>query len=838
MPNAFKITSAVLLLSCISTTGAAVLTPASIAKKASASVPYSRQTLARQLGWVDAPGSCSLCEGYYQEPLLDFSQLGLITDNDSQIAADQVSISQQGRSVLRGNVVVKRPGKQLEASQASFTRDQKTGKISTIHLRDHVRIREPGKLLIAKRASINLDKNTAKIHHAIYRLARSNQQQKEGSLTQLYGTNVWGQASLMAQLAAHVYELQDATYTSCPPTRSGWKVKAKKARLDNNKQRIYMHHGVFTLYDVPVFYLPYISLSTDDKRATGFLFPTASYSSKLGASFGIPFYWNMAPNYDMTLFANYYTKRGVLLQDEFRYLNAFSTTQITASILPADRSFRAFRAGNPSIESWGNNRAMLSIHNRTSISPALSALISYDGVSDDYYFQDLRDNTSISTQQQLLQQMRLDYNTTHWQMIGNIQRYQTLHPIGQTAVADVYGRLPQLIINANYPRLWHGFDVRMNSEFVNFVWPGNPLNRISGLRLHLQPQISRPVIRPYGHFTPTVKLDLTQYNLIHQLPGFANNPNRVLPMISVDMGLVAQRKTQIWGKNYWQTLEPRAYYLYVPYENQDGLPLFDTGINIFTFNQLFRDNRFSGGDRVGDANQMTLALTSRWLDATSGAEKLRVSLGDIVYFRDRNVGFCTGVNCSNFTNGSALRYTSPSYRFSPIVGEAVFHLTPYWSTVGSLSYDPIDTRPNNASVNLHFQSDNSHILNISYNYQRSILKTNADGTNGLESTHLIGTSGVWPITKHWSLLGTWSYNLAYNHSQTTYFGTQYNSCCWAFRALGGRTLESVSNTFNPTYSTGVYFQILLKGLGAFAPSNPSDLLTREIPGYHDLFKDL
>jgi len=791
---------------------------------------------AKALGWVFDPNPNNLCGGYYREPLLDFSKYGLIKKYDSHINADRVSFSPAGRSYLIGHVMVKQPNKQMQADKASFTRDAKRKQITTIELTGNIRVREPGKLLLAKKAKYNLIAKTGELEHVHYRLARSDKRSEKQGIAELFGVNAWGNASHIKQLSADVFELYDTTYSACPPIRNDWQLSAKKIHIDQATHRGSSYNTILRIKNVPVAYFPYFNFALDDKRSSGFLIPTISYTSKEGIDLTIPYYWNIAPNMDMTFSPEILTMRGVLFGVELRQLSRYTNNYFHGTFMPADRKFKKFRRQNPGIDSIGDNRGSIYVEQTTAINPRLKAHVHFDLVSDDYYLQDFHNDLATTTDRQLLQQADLQYQGVNTNFVGRLQNYQTLHPANQQAVSDVYGRLPQFLLDSYYPSVFAGTDFGIHAEFVNFNWPGNLAQIVDGVRTTITPTAKLPLERAYGYLTPTLTVNARQYFLSHQMAGVNNRFYRTLPIVSVDAGLYFDRFFQFRGKPQQLTLEPRAFYLYVPFENQDLLPLFDSGINTFTYAQLFRTNRFSGGDRVGDANQVALALTSRWIEQASGVEKLRFGIGTLLYFQNRKVAYCTGINCSNTSAG--LHYTSPTATTSPIASELAFQIARNWSGSAELAWDPQLEQTNSASVNLHYQNNAQHILNFSYQYQRAIIRTDSVGSNSIETGHTIGASAVWPANKHWSFLGTWSYNLAYNHSQTYYLGTQYDSCCWAFRLVGGRTLRSVSNTFNPAYSTGIYFQILLKGLGTIAARDPGKMLASEIPGYRDIFREL
>ena len=312
--------------------------------------------------------------------------------------------------------------------------------------------------------------------------------------------------------------------------------------------------------------------------------------------------------------------------------------------IPDDRGFNKFkqeaRAKYPNnsalskLEKSSNNRAFFSWKNKTEFNKYLSSDLNLNYVSDDYYFRDFSDAPSDINNNQLLDRADLDFHNDHWRFLTRLQAFQTLHMVTDINDAvDQYARLPELDLIGNYPNQKFDLDYNLNSQFVNFEHvndfiSGKPV--VDGGRLHVAPSVSMPLKWAGAYLTPQLIYDMSFYNLQHQAEGRDAAIERYLPLFNVDGGLLFERALHFFGHDYTQTLEPRIFYLFVPRHNQDDIPLFDSYLSPFDFGSLFRINRFSGYDRVGDANQLTVALTSRFMDATSGEQKLRFSIGEII----------------------------------------------------------------------------------------------------------------------------------------------------------------------------------------------------------------
>ena len=789
--------------------------------------------IANALGWEIDPIVCPLCGGYYREPLLDFSSLGLIAPHDTLVNADDVSFSPDGRSILRGHVIVKQPNEQLTADQAIIYRHAKTGKITKIILRGNVSVRRSGQLLIGQRATLYPEDQQVTINTAFYRLARDDKHHIHGTIKQWYGINGWGEASQINQQRKGVYEFRHVTYGTCPPTvKTAWRIHAERLLYDQNTGHGKAYDATVKLGNLPLLWLPYLPFSTNNQRKSGFLMPVIGMSKRTGVDLTLPYYFNLAPNYDFTFYPRFLFDRGVMLGGEFRYLTQQSHGQLSGDIIPFDSKFKNERLADPSLDADHNFRGAFSVQDHTQFDPHWASWLDVTGVSDDNYFKDFSTNIFASSDRQLLQEGGVSYDDLHWHFRGLVQHYQTLQPSGLDPVNDVYSRLPTLSLLGDFPQLGPHTAIHLYNEYSYFDWPKG--NKPNGQRILFTPDLSLPFTDDWGFFTPGITFNFSDYQIHKQFTGFDSDITRSLPMLHIDTGLYFDREFSWLHNTYKQTLEPRLYYLWVPNENQTEIPLFDTGLYTFDFAQLFRPNRFSGYDRIGDANQLSAAVTSSILDQHTGAQLVSAGLGEQFYFRDRHVGYCDGLDCQNPAN--VINYTDPTVPFSPLVSFLKWQINPHFSLQGNDAWDFENGNTNNASINFQYLAPDNHILNLNYSFQRTSLAFNPDGTAKAERLQQIGISYAIPINQHWSTMGFWSYNLAFNHAQTYYFGAQYDSCCWALRVLGGRTLISDTNENNPEFNNGIYLQVIFKGLATINKSQAGQLLSTNIPGFIDSFK--
>lgn len=798
---------------------------------------YDREKIAQCLGWR-SDLLCSLCRGSYQPVEIT----ALPHPDEIRLTSDQASFYPTGRSQLQGNVEVQQGQRVVNAQTATIYRDPKTQQVTQIELLGGVYYREPGQLMLARTARINPVDHSGQIEHALYRFETT----RANALLP-----AWGQASWIERFSNQNYLLKKATYSTCPPQDMAWQIEAREITLDHQKETGVARDAVLRVRDLPLLYTPYLSFPTSKKRKSGVLMPTYGYSNVGGFDVAAPYYLNLAPNYDATLVPHLYTFRGVMAGGEFRFLTDNSTGIIGGNFLPKDAAFNSFLMQNrdqfPVLQGVSSDRWSWMLHEATQFNRSLHMNINYQQVSDDYYLQDFSSNLSILTENQILRQGDLSYTTDHWLFRGMLQSYQTLHPINQSVVANVYERLPQLLAQGHYDDLPANANIDMVGQFDYFRWADENFSLPQGSRYHLEPTLALPQVKPWGYLTPAVQLIENNYQLFMNAPfinGFYQPDqtfNRLIPRYSVDSGLTFERFTQAWGRRYTQTLEPRLYYLNVPYQNQSEFPAFDSAYMIFNTDQLFRNNRFSGTDRIGDANQLAYALTSRWLAAETGREKASLTVGQISYFSKRRVQLCYRPDGQCEDSPLFLGYLSPDASTSPIASKGVYALNPYWMLSGDYVWDPATSATNNGDVNIHYQPATDRMVRAGYNYLVSgnvFLLPELRPALEKAALHQATFAYAWPFSERWSSLGIYNYNISEGYSMTSVLGIQYDTCCWAARLLGGRTFKSLlPDALTPQYNNNIYVQVLLKGFGSVSSSDPASIIQSYLPGYVNLFQN-
>lgn len=823
-----------------------------------------QDTIANQLGWIDADNTCG---GYFIDQAFIYPE-SVSKKNSIEITSNEGLYAQRGTSILEEKVTVTRMNQQLTANRAYLYRDPISGKLSAIEMIGNVHLREPNTLMIAKKGRYNFVNKIKVLQDLSYRSTLADNKSFAGPHVPFADTQTtrripnlaaWGSADEVISEAPRIYELKQATYSTCPPTNPTWQVKASHIVLNKNTGRGYATHARLLVKNVPVLYAPYINFPIDSRRKSGFLWPNFGSSNKWGPYVLAPLYWNLAPNYDTTITPGYLAKRGLQISDNFRYLTHTSTGSINVSMVPDDQFFADFRQKaednpasiNPAPQNTTlqteaeTNRLLNSNSTRTGffwrddsrIDEHWSTHVDFNYASDDYYMRDFGSNLNEITQNYLLQEADLFYKGVNWNFTGRLQAYQTLHPVDEVPVLNQYKRLPQLILSGDYPNQRYGFEYFINLEATHFDILNNPGTTVSlpyGSRLHMQPGFNLPLYWPGFYINPRLQVAVTNYDLRQVTDtDTPSHINRTVPIFDVASGLALVREFTLFNRLFQQTLEPQIYYTWIPFRKQSTIPIFDTTVNTLTYDQIFNYNRFSNIDRIGDANQIGVGITTRLIDHTSGTERARLGVGEIIYFADRKVTLCNDSTvCTDNPDNPANHW-----RVSPLSAVLNINLDPRWSFTANTIWSTTTKQLGNATLALQYKRDDQHIINLGYGYvfngdimTGSVVQNNAN--NNIKMTDF---SVVWPLRPEVSAVFRWSQDWNVNHFQNLLYGVQYDTCCWAVRAVGGRAFTNMVNSNNsPQYTNQFYIQFALKGLGNVGSGNPSGLLST-IPGYKTQF---
>ena len=599
-----------------------------------------------------------------------------------------------------------------------------------------------------------------------------------------------GKADRLDFLGDNLMRLTNATYSTCSAEDPDWYARVAQLDLDYDREVGEGRDATVIFKDVPLFYSPWLSFSLNNRRKSGFLAPTFGTSSKSGIEFTLPYYWDIAPNMDMTIAPRLMTKRGLQINSEFRYLNYGYQGQARVEWLPDDRLKDRNRYGY----------SILHLH--PNLGHGFSGLLNLSGVSDSTYLRDLSTRITEASQGNLLRQGVLNYGGWWGSASVNVQTYQTLQDPALPPVVKPYQRLPQITVVSNRPEFLGGTAFAFTGEYVNFDHPTLDIGR----RLTLYPQLSLPLQSPAWHFTPKIGLHSTRYDLERKTTVGPDTIVRNLPVFSVDAGLAFERGFDWFGKGLTQTLEPRLFYLLVPQRTQNQIPVFDSGLMDFNFGTIFSDNIYAGVDRIADANQLTAALTSRLIDPQSGEEYVRGMVGQRYYFAKQHV---TLPGESARPGGASDFLAALSGRIMPrTYGDAAWQ------------YDPSDGETERFVIGARWQPDFAKVLNASYRYTRD--HTLTGGTAGIRQ---VDFSGQWPLGRGWYGVGRFNYSLKEKKVIETIGGLEYNGGCWVGRLVVQRYATATGDT-----NTALFVQLELNDFSKIG-SNPLELLARRVPGY-------
>lgn len=792
----------------------------------------NNQQLAKLLNWKK---STSFCGGYYSQPYTVTVTSGInpLGKSKTYISQDKALFSEKNPSRLIGHVVITQRGRELKADKGYIYRNNKTGKLIKIHLVGNVHYQEKGHHLVAGQATLDFETNELMLDQVVYRLKNQHGQQTY---------NISGVATKALKSSDHIFKIWDGSYSVCPPTSNVWKLKASYIQLDTKSNIGHAHNARVSLLGIPIFYTPWLTFAMNGVRKSGFLFPQIGFSSSNGTEIQTPYYLNLAPNYDAIIAPQFISKRGTGVNTSFRYLGYESRSNFEADIMPNDRLFQQYKdtgafkqyGNTPLTQPYldqlnkdSNNRWLLHFDNQSTWNSNWQSSLLINRVSDSYYLQDFNQLNNGIFNDQLLSAAQLNYQSLHWQASLGAQYIQALHRLSAPQLLQPYNQLPKLAFNGDYPDQFKYLDYGINGSVTNFDQPkdfntGKPV--VSGTRSNLSPTISTPIENLSGYITPTLSVNLSQYNLHQTQEPNPNSISEAIPISSIDSGFKLFRDIDIGKNDYVQTLEPRLFYLYVPYKNQSDIPTFDTYEYGNSFDQLFYTNRFTSTDRIGDANQLSFGLTSRLLNGDDDTQKLVANIGMAYYFKNRRV-------CLN-NDSCPAEYQQ---HVSPTMSSLTYSFDQHWNGNLQAAWLTQQKKIDNASVNLQYAKNNGHIISVGYNFI-----ANADpiihstGLTQPENLSRINTGVSWQLTPHWSTVGNWQYNLSHQSKLAYFYGAAYNSCCWAMRIIASNTnLNNITGQAQD--NTSYYLQIWLKGFTNFGSRNPSTLLNTNIVGYQDKF---
>ena len=672
----------------------------------------------------------------------------------------EAGLGDQPTASMSGGVVLRRGDRLAGAETASYDSVQRA-----LVLTGGVRYEDPDSLVLSDSAEFAYESGRIRF---------------EGAEFEVGPRNARGAASILEINQEGRLQLAEVNYTTCPPESNDWIIQAGEIELDSQSGVGTARNVRLRFQGVPILYSPYLSFPITDARKSGILTPEIGSTGRSGNELSVPYYWNIAENYDATISPRLLTDRGLQIGTEFRYLFENSDGELEVEYLPDDNKFN-------------DNRHQLRFEHQTLFANGWRNLVDVRDVSDNQYFEDLGGSLSISSITHLNRSVAFDFFGDNWSLLGRVQGFQTI----DSAILpedEPYKRLPQLYARGYWPDSVMGLSYGLDTELVYFDRDVG----VTGWRLNAAPQASLPFEKPGWFVIPAVLVDHTRYNLRDAAPGQDEQPSRTVPIASLDTGFVLERLMTSEDRRI-QTLEPRLLYVHAPFREQSDLPVFDTIVPDLNLVQLYRKNRFLGVDRIADTDQLSIGITSRIMDVDSGRELMSATIGQALYLSKQGV-------------------TLPGE--SPVVSDS----SDYIAEIRFLIYDNLNfdvghqwsggsRGTTQSEARLQYRPQSNKVLNLAYRFRRDSLEQ-AD------------VSWSWPLSQSWNFVGRYKFSLRDDEVLEQFYGLEYESCCWGIRLVGRRYIS----TRDGTQDSSIGLQLVLKGMSSVG-TKADRLLERGILGY-------
>lgn len=713
----------------------------------------------------------------------------------SFLQADRVTGQTDVQTSLQGHATLRKSGLLIRADQLHY--DQIT---DTAQALGQVHINRDGNVYEGHKLELKVDAFEGFFESPSYRFLRQN---------------AHGQASRVDFLDEQRAVIHNATFTTCKRTPGDnwmpdWLLRAKSIEMDNAANEGIAKGALLSFKGLPILPVPYLSFPLSDERKSGLLPPSIGLDNVNGFEFTQPYYWNIAPNRDATFTPTVMTKRGANLGTEFRYLEADYAGKARLNWMPSDK----LRDQNR----WALNLTHQGHLASNWTDKGMSLGLTINRVSDDNYWRDFSASNVASTPE-LTQRVLNSSMTMAWRNSGFasnflLQKWQTLQDV-TAPIIPPYDRVPQLHTRYEISN-WAGVDWSLDADLTRFAAERSLTKQANGERLYTLIKASRPWLMPGGFITPKLQLHATSYQLDTPLSNGAMQANRVLPTFSIDSALVFERDTFWLGRAMQQTLEPRAFFVSTPYRKQQHLPNYDSGAFDFSMATIYTENAFAGNDRISDGSQLTLGVTSRFLEADSGAEALRLSLAQRLRFQDAQVALPGALPASNGLSdlllGASVR-GQPHWRFDSIV-----------------QISPNTRRSVRSNIVARYNPGNFKTISAAYRFQRD-LSEQVDVGWQWPLADLWGSSGQTDMRStdgQWYSVGRLNYSMKDRQFVDTILGFEYDAGCWL-----GRVVMQRSQTSTVTATQSIMFQLEFVGFTRLGV-NPLQSLRANIPNYQSL----
>lgn len=743
------------------------------------------------------------CKGAYIDPLAKVDNRQEMSKTPIAVEAGRVDMNASAIQ-LEGDVSITQGDRRIKAQYMSFDRQS-----DLAEMRELVEIRQPGILVRGSGAAVNMAGREA---------------QFEGGEFVLHQSHLRGSAAKIEHQADGVVVLQNGQITSCEPGAETWQIKGKSLRVDPIKKQGSGRNVTIEVAGIPIVYVPYITFPVGSERQSGLLIPTVGVR-KGELDLTIPWYWNIAPNYDATIAPRYAAGHGAMVESEWRYMNSVSHNALNLALLPNDKG-GGYLSNDPQLDEAeklrsyrGTNRWLVSLDHAGGDNSRWYSDIEYAKVSDVDYFRDISpESFSVANNTYLNQSATLGYRLPNWNINARIQAYQNL-------LVDLdanYRQLPRVQMNGRYT--YGAWGISLNHEWADFTH--EDLHYVTGQRANLDYQVEWNQQFQWGYVRPQVGVQTLAYLLDDDNLSNSADTNPVLgaPYASIDAALTFERD------NGRQTLEPRLFYLFRNHTDHSALydvtnpdlgevrdVNFDTTPLTFGYDQMFRNRRFAGGDRIGDANQLTVALTSQWLSENRNNPIASISLGQVLYFSDQQV---------------TLQYREQvqALEESDLATKITAQLSRNIQVRGDFLYNPKEKQVMRATTGIEYQDDDLRRIKLGYRFVRE---------DRVELSTLpvdqLDTAFSLPFGEQWQVVGRLFYDLDEHKELDAFLGFEYDDCCYRLRLLARRWLDSTLATLvndRNRYDDGIFLEIDLKGL-ASSGERIQRLLAETIPGFRE-----
>lgn len=778
--------------------------------------------------WGDDRPRGEVCRGYYVQPEYRLEKPAIEGQVSSE--SDEANYDNKGDTVLQGGVVLRKGDTQLEAPHVQVPPER-----DVANIQGPLTLRDQNLLVRGDSAQVSLKTDQANVDTAHY---------------VAHDAHVRGDAIRLERVSENVFRLNEASFTTCDPGDSTWRLVGNDILLDRMKGYGIAKHARLELGNVPVFYWPWVRFPIDERRQTGLLWPLVQFSDG-GLDYEQPIYLNLAPNYDATVSPRWIQDSGFMLGGEFRYLLPNSRGTVEGAYLADDES-----AGDDDSNSeleHGDDRWYFDYSHVGKINPQVPYKLRYGAASDGSYFDDFGKTFGESSTNKMSRLAQIDYLGDTWKLQAKAQGYQKLDdPLNEKD--KPFYRLPSLTAKARWDQdsglyqewysnatyFWRDIEGDENG-FYDFDGKERRIpirEAANGTRLTLAPALGYRLDPTWGFFEPRVEMRYLQYDLDYQdrITDRSEDPSIAVPVSTIDAGLIFERDLKVGSDDYRQTLEPRLNYAYVPARDQSEFPDFDTNEKSFSWGQLWSPYRFSGGDRVGDLNRLSYGVESRFLEDESGRERLSLGVGQSAYFEDRNIDM-NGDPDTLPRDEDSFDYYEATRDRSAWVTKLDWTINDNWRTRWQWLYDDHLDRTESTGVGMQYRADAGHVVNLGYRWQiEGFSKEDDPEDNRNYNTEEIDVSFAYKATNNIDLIGRLLYDNTNDRALDQMAGVQWNDCCYGVQLVWREWIDdedTANNIEDDSTDRGVFLRFVLKGLGGVGGEADS-YFESAVPGYRNV----